>query len=120
MKTLSSGINSPLECANIKIKIHCSMSIAQQGALDVSAFLLSSNGKVRSDNDFIFYNQPQAKDKSITLVPQNNETQFFNVDLNSVHSDIQKISFVITSPVAFLSASALSIEVENFIHVVFI
>jgi TerD domain len=33
--------------------------------LDSSAFLLGSDGRVRSDADFIFYNQPAAPDGSV-------------------------------------------------------
>ena len=34
--------------------------------LDASAFLLGANGKVRSDDDFIFYGNLQSKDGSVT------------------------------------------------------
>ena len=33
--------------------------------LDGSAFLLGADGKVRSDADFIFYNQPKSADGSV-------------------------------------------------------
>ena len=33
--------------------------------LDGSAFLLNASGKVRSDADFIFYNQPKSADGSV-------------------------------------------------------
>ena len=33
--------------------------------LDASALLVAANGKVRSADDFIFYNQPTAKDGSV-------------------------------------------------------
>lgn len=113
MKNLTSGQNSFVEDANIKITVHCSINVEQQSELDVSAFLLKSDGKVRSDSDFIFYNQPQAKDKSIALLSQDDENQYFTVDLGKIPPDIQKIAFVITSPAAFLLAKALSIEIEN-------
>lgn len=113
MKSLTRGENLPVENANIKVTIHCSINAAQQSELDVSAFLLKSDGKVRSDSDFIFYNQPQAKDNSIVLVSQDGENQYLAIDLNKIPPDIQKIAFVITSHVKFLSANALSIEIEN-------
>lgn len=39
--------------------------------LDASAFLLGANGKVRSDDDFIFYGNLQSKDGSVSfLIPK--------------------------------------------------
>ena len=34
--------------------------------LDASALLLTASGKVRNDEDFIFYNQPRSADGSVT------------------------------------------------------
>ena len=36
--------------------------------LDASAFLLSVAGKVRSDADFIFYNQAKSADGSVMMI----------------------------------------------------
>jgi len=113
VKQLRSGENSQVDGYTIKVMTHCSIGIDRASELDVSAFLLTANGVVRSDSDFIFYNQPQAKEKSIALVSQDSENQYFTVDLNKVPSEIHKIAFVITIPVAFSSASALSIGIEN-------
>ena len=34
--------------------------------LDASALLLAANGKVRDDDDFVFYNQPRSREGSVT------------------------------------------------------
>ncbi|KEG37992.1 hypothetical protein DJ64_23970 [Streptomyces griseorubens] len=39
-----------------------------EGDADVSVLLLDSNGKVRSDSDFYFYNHPVAADGSVQLL----------------------------------------------------
>ncbi|MDM3788597.1 TerD family protein, partial [Proteus mirabilis] len=40
-------------------------TVGQDFDLDASAFLLSANGKVRSDADFIFYNKLRYADGSV-------------------------------------------------------
>ncbi|UGQ15686.1 TerD family protein [Yinghuangia sp. ASG 101] len=51
---LAKGGNHPLDAASVVVEI------ASEAAMDVSALLLGATGKVRSDADFVFYNQPQG------------------------------------------------------------
>lgn len=70
--------------------------------LDASAFLLGANGKVRSDDDFIFYGNLQSKDGSVTHTGDNltgdgdgdDETLF--IDFSKVPADVQKIAITVT------------------------
>lgn len=70
--------------------------------LDVSAFLLKEDGKVRSDTDFIFYNQPQDATGSVKLSPDNKtgdgdgDDEFLTVDLAALPADIVKIVVCVT------------------------
>jgi len=70
--------------------------------LDASAFLLGSNGKVRSDADFIFYNQLKSADGSIEHTGDNRtgegegDDELLKVDLDRVPADIDKIVFTVT------------------------
>ncbi len=59
--------------------------------IDTSAFMLTSANKIRTDADFIFYNQPVSIDNAVIL-----KNQLFKVALNNIHQDINKISFVLT------------------------
>ncbi|MFE0698699.1 TerD family protein [Streptomyces sp. NPDC058872] len=52
MTAMTPGSNIPLTAARVAV------DVAAPVRLDVSGLLLSANGKVRSDDDFIFYNQP--------------------------------------------------------------
>lgn len=70
--------------------------------LDASAFLLDETGKVRSDQDFIFYNNPVGGGQSV-FYSGDNKTGAGNADdeqlrivLASVPPHIQKIAFSIT------------------------
>ncbi|GAA1509659.1 TerD family protein [Streptomyces albidochromogenes] len=52
MTAMTPGSNIPLPTARVAV------DVAAPVRLDVSGLLLTADGKVRSDDDFIFYNQP--------------------------------------------------------------
>ncbi|WNI25459.1 TerD family protein [Streptomyces sp. ITFR-16] len=52
MTAMTPGSNIPLSAARVAV------DVAAPVRLDVSGLLLAADGKVRSDDDFIFYNQP--------------------------------------------------------------
>ncbi len=70
--------------------------------LDASAFLLAANGKVRSEADFIFYNQLKSADGSVEHAGDNRtgagdgDDEVVKVDLTRVPADVEKIVFVVT------------------------
>ncbi|KMY02518.1 chemical-damaging agent resistance protein C [Pseudomonas syringae KCTC 12500] len=70
--------------------------------LDASAFLLAANGKVRSEADFIFYNQLKSADGSVEHTGDNRtgagdgDDEVVKVDLTRVPADVDKIAFVVT------------------------
>ncbi|MFC0849018.1 MULTISPECIES: TerD family protein [Streptomyces] len=54
MTAMTPGSNLPLPAARVAV------DVAAPVRLDVSGLLLTADGKVRSDDDFIFYNQPSG------------------------------------------------------------
>ncbi|THA49293.1 TerD family protein, partial [Streptomyces sp. A1136] len=54
MTAMTPGSNLPLDTVRVTI------DVAAPVRLDVSGLLLAADGKVRSDADFIFYNQPSG------------------------------------------------------------
>ena len=70
--------------------------------LDACAFLLGANGKVRKDEDFIFYGNLQSPDGAVTHTGDNlvggsggdDETLF--IDFTKVPADVQKIAITVT------------------------
>lgn len=70
--------------------------------LDGSAFLLKTDGKVRGDTDFIFYNNLKSTDGSVTHSGDNTsgsgegDDEKVVVDLTLVPADIEKISVCVT------------------------
>ena len=68
--------------------------------LDAAAFMLGASGKVRSDADFIFYNQKEGPG---VLHTGDNRTgdgdgddEQIKVDLNAIPADVEKIDFTVT------------------------
>lgn len=70
--------------------------------LDASAFMVKSDGKVRGDNDFIFYNNLVSTDGSLKHNGDNRtgagdgDDETLSIDLAKVPSDIDKIAFTVT------------------------
>jgi stress response protein SCP2 len=64
-------------------------------SVDSSAFVLGANGKVLSDDYFVFYNQPKSADGAVTA-QSTNDSMTFTVDLGRVTSSAEKIAFVAT------------------------
>lgn len=70
--------------------------------LDASAFMVKEDGKVRSERDFIFYNQLKSTCSSIEHTGDNltgagdGDDESIIVQLDKVPSDIQRIVFTVT------------------------
>lgn len=70
--------------------------------LDASAFLLNISGKVRSDADFIFYNQLRSSEGSVEHTGDNRtgqgdgDDESVKVDLSRVPADVDKIAITVT------------------------
>ncbi|MFE1791516.1 TerD family protein, partial [Streptomyces sp. NPDC059525] len=70
-------------------------SASGAGDADVSVLLLDENGKVRSENDFYFYNNPAAPDGSVQLLGKtptdSGDEDRISVDLTAVPADVARI-----------------------------
>ncbi len=70
--------------------------------LDGSVFLLNASGKVRSDSDFIFYNNKTSADGSVEHAGDNTtgagdgDDETVKIDLSRVPADIEKIAVCVT------------------------
>jgi tellurium resistance protein TerD len=70
--------------------------------LDASAFMVKEDGKVRSDSDFIFYNQTKSTCGSVEHTGDNRtgagegDDEALIVLLDKVPADIQRIVFTVT------------------------
>lgn len=70
--------------------------------LDASAFLLNENGKIRSDADFIFYNQLTSACGSVVHQGDNRtgegdgDDEAIKIDLTAVPADVHKVAVTVT------------------------
>ncbi len=70
--------------------------------LDASVFMLSANGKVRSDEDFIFYNQKTSQCLSVAHQGDNRtgvgdgDDEVININLQKIPSHVQKLVFSVS------------------------
>jgi tellurium resistance protein TerD len=70
--------------------------------LDASAFMLLESGKVRSEADFIFYNQMDSTCGSVNHTGDNRtgegdgDDEAIKVDLSKIPKEIQKIAITVT------------------------
>ncbi len=70
--------------------------------LDAAAFLLGANGKVNSDDDFVFYNNLKHKSGSVEHLGDNltgageGDDEEIKVDLSKVPANVEKIDFTVT------------------------
>lgn len=107
--TLSKGGNVSLakvdpSLKNVKIGLgwDTRSTDGQDFDLDASAFLLTDAGKVRADNDFIFYNNLKSSDGSVTHTGDNRtgegegDDESMIIELNRVPQEVTKIVFVVT------------------------
>ncbi|MFE7626398.1 TerD family protein [Streptomyces sp. NPDC057509] len=70
-------------------------STAGDGDADVSVLLLDGNGKVRSDADFFYYNNPAAADGSVQLLGKtptdSGSEDRIGLDLTAVPEDVERL-----------------------------
>ncbi len=70
--------------------------------LDASALLVTNTGKVRSNDDFIFYNQLEAKDGSVIHLGDNRtgegdgDDEQILINLNAVAPEIERVIIVVS------------------------
>lgn len=70
--------------------------------LDGSAFLLNANGKVRSDADFIFYNQMKSDNGAVAHQGDNRtgagdgDDEVIVVELSQIPADVDKVAITVT------------------------
>jgi tellurium resistance protein TerD len=70
--------------------------------LDGAAFLLNSQGKVRSDADFVFYNNLKSTDGAVVHSGDNRtgagegDDETISIDLSKVAADVDKIAICVT------------------------
>lgn len=92
--------------------------------LDASAFMVTSAGKVRADQDFIFYGNKKSADGSVEHLGDNitgagdGDDEIVDVKLGKVPAEIDKIAFSVTIHEADARRQTFGQVTKAFIRVV--
>ncbi|MEV6684752.1 VWA domain-containing protein [Streptomyces sp. NPDC051130] len=87
---MSKGANLPVESASVRAVLGWS---AGPGVPDVdaSALLLTGSGRVRSDGDFVFYNQPRHASGTVRHLGKQPGADALDVDLATLEPEIERV-----------------------------
>lgn len=103
---LSKGQNGPLNSPDVVISVEVGASA------DLSALLVTDSGTVRSDADFVFFNQPTGPGVRLQPVTPGQPANLA-ISLPSVPADIAKVRAVITLENSASTFGALSAPVAR-------
>ncbi|MFD3706645.1 AIM24 family protein [Nocardia sp. NPDC058658] len=109
MTALAPGENRPAPGDQLTI------TVASSASVDVSALLVNAAGKVRSDADFVFFNQPTGP--GVVYRHGNGGPDVVSVQTSALPADVDKV--VVTAsldgrgPATFASVGALTTTIES-------
>ena len=78
---LTAGANAPIDTDRF------SLTFSELGSMDVSIFMLDSNGKVLGDAGMVFYGQPKTPEGSVSI-----NGQKIDFDLSCMPASIEKVA----------------------------
>ena len=87
MTELSRGANAALSAHRIALAV----SGARPGAVDLLVFQLTGGGRVRSDADFVFFNQRESPERAVRLVGGDR----VEIDLDAVPATIETLAVAV-------------------------
>jgi stress response protein SCP2 len=93
-RTMVKGSNIPVEVSSVRAVLRWSPG-AGVPDIDASALLLGPDERVRSDEDFVFYNQPRHPSRAVRHLPKRNDSQGrtdgVEVDLAVLDGTVEKV-----------------------------
>ncbi|MFI8928037.1 TerD family protein [Streptomyces sp. NPDC053474] len=104
------GSNVPLEATAVRAVLRWALS---QGSpvVDASALLLGADGRVRSDEDFVFYNQPRHPSGKVWRLGQKRVTEGTAVHLtDTVQADLAGLDAAVDRVLLVASAEDVPFE----------
>ena len=109
MADLSRGANAALATGRVEVAV----AGARQGSVDLMVFQLGSDRKVRSDADFVFFNQPASPEGAVRLVAADRIT----ADLTAVPAAVETLAVAValddTVPGSLAGIAGLGVTVSG-------
>ena len=90
MTTIAKGGNLPIGAAAVRAELSWTGGPGVPD-IDASALLLQESGRVASDADFVFYNQPQHPGGAVRHVGKSGTRDAVEIDLTALPSSIERI-----------------------------
>lgn len=114
---LTSGQNAPLNTTNLTVRIKHPKAPGFMSEVDLSLFMLNSEGKVSGDESFIFFNQPQSPDGTV-LMEYGDEEGTFRLNLSAIEPAIAELAFtlVVEGNETINGLGSLVLEAGDFIY----
>ena len=108
---LSKGQNAPLPPEAVRLRVVVTWDQADEDVdVDASALLLDAAGRVRSDEDFVFYNQPVSSDGAVQHLgrgtTETGSQESLALDLETLPLDVNAVA--VTASVGVGTFGALS------------
>lgn len=94
MADLQQGGNAAVSGNDVVVAVEWPASAGVD--VDISAYLVTESGKVRSDADMVFYNQTQGASGAVRFNGSNGGKATFNVNLGQIPGEIVKVVFCVT------------------------
>ena len=113
---LVAGANCPVPREKLHVEVLLSPAQVSGSEVDISAFVLTATGKVRGDDDMVFYGQPRPGNGSVAFVGNSAGRAEFAVDLPNVLAGTEKIAFTATiheNRTNFGAFTSLQVIVKN-------
>ena len=90
MMHMSKGSNVAVASATLRVELHWTPGPGVPD-VDASALLVTGNGKVRSDADFVFYNQPRHASGAVAHLGKHSGVDAVSVDTGELEAAIDKV-----------------------------
>jgi len=90
METISKGGNLPIGAASVRAELSWTGG-AGVPDVDVSALLLQESGRVSSDDDFVFYNQPNHPGGAVRHTGKSGTRDAVEVDLDRLPASVDRV-----------------------------
>ncbi|SDJ54026.1 VWA domain-containing protein [Salipiger marinus] len=109
MHDLSPGANAPLSSGSVTLTVS-----TPGAAVDIAAFLLRADGRVRGDSDMCFYNQPDVAGGAARIASSAPGETRFIFDTARLPTDVEKIALTGTlDSQTFSSISQVMVSVDG-------
>ena len=108
MNELSKGANAPLGGTGLAITVVGT----QPGTVDLMVLQLTADGVVRTDDDFVFYNQPRSPEGAVRL-----DGGDITVDLSALPPQIERLAVAVAmddaAPGSLASSPQLAVTIDT-------